>query len=301
MPPSFRPAYSYRDPNLVPPNPGFGLIMQVGLVESLPGIGPKGGGRYIGVPRKIGPVHTRLWRPHDQVEMTLPNTDLQLWAAPFRVAGHRCGEFKLSQRPGWHWLQWTIADHVTHDLHQAAAAAVDDLGITPVHLGEPREPLVIVPCGGVKASAPRPAGRMYLSGYHLLARRAATALTDDTNTRILSALHGLLPLDQVIDPYDLRLGRPDSITADGLEEQARSQGLLGHPDVVILAGRDYTRLAQQVWPHAHTPLVGTRGIGEQQHRLARIAAGERLDAVARDLRDTGRSADVILRQELSHW
>lgn len=271
MPPTFRPTYTYDDPHLTPPAPGVDLIMQVGLVHSLPGIGPKIGGQYIGIPRVIGPLHTRLWRPHDQVEMTLPNTDLQLWNNTFHVAGHRHGEFKLSERPGWHWLRWTIADHVTHDLRQAAVAA--DLGITPVHPGEPGDPLVIVPCGAAKAAFPRPAGAMYLSGYHRLARRAARALTDDPNVRIVSALHGLLPLDQVIDPYDLRLGQPDSITAEQLEEQADHQGLLGHPDVVILAGRDYTRLALTVWPHAHTPLAGTRGIGEQQHRLARIAAG----------------------------
>ena len=271
MPPSFRPAYSYRDPNLVPPNPGVDLIMQVGLVESLPGIGPKGGGRYIGVPSKVGPLHTRLWRPHDDVETTLPNTDLQLWAASFRVAGHRCGEFKLSQRPGWHWLRWTIADHVAHDLRQQAAAA--DVGITPVYLDEPAAPLVIVPCGAAKATFPRPAGQLYTGGYHRLTQRAAHTLTTSDNIRIVSALHGLLPLDHVIAPYNLRLGEHGSITADHLEEQADEQGLLGHPNVVILAGRDYTRLAQQVWPHARTPLTGTRGIGDQQHRLARIAAG----------------------------
>ncbi len=274
MPPTFRPTYTYDDPHLTPPAPGVDLIMQVGLVHSLPGIGPKTGGQYIGIPRVIGPLHSRLWRPHDQVEMTLPNTDLQLWNNTFHVTGHRHGEFKLSERPGWHWLRWTIADHLAHDLRQAAAAA--DLGITPVY---PDDPLVIVPCGGKKAAFPRPAGAMYLSGYHRLARRAARALTNDPNVRIVSALHGLLTLDQIIAPYDLRLGQPGSITADHLEDQANQQGLLGRPNVVILAGRDYTRLALSIWPHARTPLNGTRGIGEQQHLLARIAAGEPIGQV----------------------
>ena len=58
--------------------------------------------------------------------------------------------------------------------------------------------------------------------------------------------------------------------ADTLEEHADLQGLLGHPDIVILADRDDTRLAQQDWPHART-----RGIGEHQHRFVHIAAGER--------------------------
>lgn len=137
-----------------------------------------------------------------------------------------------------------------------------------------------MPCGATKAAVPRPAGQLYTGGYHRLTLRAAHALTTSDNIRIVSGRHGLLPLDQVIAPYDLRLGQPGSISADHLEDQADQQGLLGHPNVVILAGRDYTRLSQQVWPHARTPLAGTRGIGEQQHRLARIAAGERLDTVA---------------------
>lgn len=127
MPPNFRPTYDYDDPDLTPPTPGIDLIMQVGLVESLPGIGPATGGRYIGIPRAIGPLLTRLWRPHDQVEMTLPNTDLQLWHSPFIVAGHRHRVFDLAERPGWQWLRWTIADHVVHDLRQPADPA--DLGI----------------------------------------------------------------------------------------------------------------------------------------------------------------------------
>lgn len=272
MSPRFRPTYDYDDSDLTPPIPGTELIMQVGLVHSLPGIGPATGGQYIGIPRAIGPLHTRLWRPHDQVEMTLPNTDVQLWNTPFVTAGHRHGEFQLAERPGWHWLRWTIADHVAHDLHQPSAAG--DLGITPVYLDEPGAPLVIVPCGATKAAFPRPAGQLYTGSYHRLTRRAADALTNSDNIRIVSALHGLLPLDQFIAPYDLRFGRPGSITAEQLQEQADQQGLLNYPDVVILAGRDYTRLAQQVWPNARTPLAGTRSIGEQQHRLARIAAGE---------------------------
>ena len=274
MPPNFRSTYEYNDPDLTPPIPGVDLIMRVGLVESLPGIGPATGGRYIGIPRAIGPSHTRLWRPLDQVEMRLPNADLQLSNAPFVVAGHSHGVFDLAERPGWQWLRWTVADHLAHDLLQPAA--VDGLGITPVYPEKPTSPLVIVPCGTRKAPCPRPAGELYTGGYHRLALRAAHALTDAESIRILSAKFGLLALDRVIAPYDLRLGQPESITAARLGVQADRQGLRDHPDVVILAGRDYTRLAQQIWPHARTPLAGTRGIGEQQHRLARLVAGDRL-------------------------
>lgn len=135
----------------------------------------------------------------------------------------------------------------------------------------PADPLVIVPCGAQKAATARPAGELYTSGYHRLALRAAHTLAAPENIRIISAKHGLLPLDKVIDPYDLRLGQPGSITVDHLEAQADEQGLLGHPDVTVLAGRDYTRLVLATWPHARTPLAGARGIGDHQHRLAQLA------------------------------
>ncbi|MFD6062719.1 hypothetical protein [Rhodococcus wratislaviensis] len=47
--------------------------------------------------------------------------------------------------------------------------------------------------------------------------------------------------------------------------------MLEAEDVIVLAGRDYSRIVTAVWPHARIPLAGSRGIGEQQQRLHRIA------------------------------
>lgn len=257
----FTPTYRYDDPTLTAPAPGRALIEAVGLVESVPGVGPKTGGGYIGTPLAIGPLHTRLRRPYDNVEMTLPNTDVQLWNSPFIVAGHARGCFDLADRPGWHWLRWTIADHVAHDAAQAQGAT----------------PLVIVPCGAAKAKTPAPAGQLYRGTYHRLGLRAAAALTGPESIRILSARHGLLPLHDVVAPYNLRLGQPGSVTAAQLLDQATVQGLRDRPDVVLFGGRDYVDLAQQVWPHARTPLTGAAGIGEQQQRLAAIVAAGHLN------------------------
>ncbi|MGV9747871.1 DUF6884 domain-containing protein [Rhodococcus zopfii] len=261
MPPIHTPTYSYDDPTLTAPPPGRALIEEIGLVESVPGVGPATGGGYIGIPISIGPLHTRFRRPHDGIEMTLPNADITPWIAPFIVAGHARGCFDLASRPGWHWLRWTVADHVAHD-----ADTTSDDG-----------PLVIVPCGAKKAPAPSPAGQLYVGTYHRLGLRAAAALTGPNSTRILSARYGLLPLHQLVNPYNLRLGQPGSVTAAQLRAQAEDQALLDHPNVVLFGGRDYVELAQQVWPHAHTPLDGASGIGEQQQRLATIAGTRRLN------------------------
>ncbi|WP_404316420.1 DUF6884 domain-containing protein [Prescottella equi] len=256
-----RPSYRYEDPTLTAPTPGRALIEAVGMVESVAGVGPKTGGGYIGVPLAIGPLHTRLLRPYDGVEMTLPNTDVRLWNSPFIVAGHAHGCFDLAERPGWHWLRWTIADHVAHDIAQARGAT----------------PLVIIPCGGSKIRTAAPAGELYRGTYFRLGLRAASALTGPESIRILSARHGLLPLHRVVAPYDLRLGQPGAVAAPELRDQAAEQSLLDRPDVVLFGGRDYVELAQQVWPHARIPLAGAAGIGEQQQRLAAIATAGHLN------------------------
>ncbi|MGP4112963.1 hypothetical protein ACTWP5_18885 [Streptomyces sp. 4N509B] len=40
--------------------------------------------------------------------------------------------------------------------------------------------------------------------------------------------------------------------------------------MTLVVGRAYAELARQVWPDAHTPLHGSRGIGEQRAILAAI-------------------------------
>lgn len=136
---------------------------------------------------------------------------------------------------------------------------------------EPHHPLVIVPCGARRRAEPAPAGHIYTGSYHAACRRAAAALSTPDRTLILSALHGLLPLDQVIAPYELRMGQPGSITADQLRRQAERLHLADERQVIALAGRAYTAAALRVWPAAATPLAGAGGLGRQLAVLAGIA------------------------------
>jgi len=133
--------------------------------------------------------------------------------------------------------------------------------------------VVIVPCGGKKADHPDQAGRLYIGSYHAATRRAAAALTDNGTTGailILSAKYGLLTLDRVIEPYDLRAGQPGAVTAQIVRAQAGALGVLD-ADVTVLAGRAYVSIILEVWPQAADVLAGTRGIGQQLARLAAIS------------------------------
>jgi len=63
--------------------------------------------------------------------------------------------------------------------------------------------LVLIPCGKVKATEPRPARDLYLGSSFRLARTAAEA--DGRRWAILSALHGIVDPDKVLVPYDRTL------------------------------------------------------------------------------------------------
>ncbi|MFJ9567173.1 DUF6884 domain-containing protein [Streptomyces fuscichromogenes] len=143
------------------------------------------------------------------------------------------------------------------------------------HLGyfEPR--LVVIPCGSRKLGSPARSADMYVGSYHRACRRAADALRPDL-LLILSARHGLLDLDDVIEPYDTPHGAPDAVTSQVLLEQATRRDLLGLDPVVALGGARHVSLVRSVWPHVRTPLAGARGMGEQMARLAALREGRDL-------------------------
>ncbi|MGW2725600.1 DUF6884 domain-containing protein [Streptomyces sp. NPDC001492] len=149
-------------------------------------------------------------------------------------------------------------------------ASVTALPVT--HSAAAAGPVVVIPCSGAKLDRPAPAGEFYRGSLHTLCRRAADALTADGGTvLVLSARNGLVTLDQVLTPYDLRMGEPGSITAAELRDQAARLGIEDAQDVTVLAAAAYTAAARSVWPHATAPLEGSRGIGEMRHRLSQLA------------------------------
>lgn len=136
-------------------------------------------------------------------------------------------------------------------------------------------PVVIVPCGGRKLDHAAPAGDLYVGSYHRQTRKAATAIAERTGARvlILSALHGLVELGTVLEPYDLRMGQPGSVTAARVAGQAAALGIAAAV-VTVIAGRAYADVVTAVWPHAVRVLDGTSGMPHQMARMAEVARGE---------------------------
>ncbi|MER6365834.1 DUF6884 domain-containing protein [Kitasatospora sp. NPDC001527] len=130
--------------------------------------------------------------------------------------------------------------------------------------------VVVIPCSGAKLATAAEAGRIYTGSLHRLARRTADALTAAGGVVVvLSARHGFLRLDEVVQPYDHTWRDSGAVTVPELQRQAAELGLTGAAEVVLLTPGEYTKRAAQVWPNAATPLAHL-GIGHQRGRLAAL-------------------------------
>ena len=140
--------------------------------------------------------------------------------------------------------------------------------------------LIVVPCGAAKRNERLEARYLYAGAHfrYTLRRAETLAAGHDADVAILSALHGLVDLDDELDPYDVTWGNRNAITPAVLGEQLtrRRPGR-----VVALTPKAYTEALQlgllytpRPAPELVTPLAGSRGIGEQRGRLARLSWAE---------------------------
>lgn len=134
----------------------------------------------------------------------------------------------------------------------------------------------LVGCSSTKLSRPAPARELYTSALF----RKASEYAERTCDRwfVLSAKHGLVHPDTVVEPYDVKLARTSPTTADWSAMVNRqledSLADTAHPLLVTLAGQRYrTFLLRSAWPH-DVPMRGL-GIGEQLAWLTRALAADR--------------------------
>jgi hypothetical protein len=135
----------------------------------------------------------------------------------------------------------------------------------------------LVGCASAKLSRPAPARELYTSQLF----RKASAYAEATCERwfILSAKHGLVAPDQVLEPYNVKLGTahrdpardpgPIHAWADRVNGQLREALTdVQDPLLVTLAGEQYrTILWRSPWP-SEVPMKGL-GIGQQLGWLTR--------------------------------
>ncbi|MFI7608492.1 DUF6884 domain-containing protein [Micromonospora sp. NPDC049366] len=105
----------------------------------------------------------------------------------------------------------------------------------------------VIPCGGEKLDHAAPARDLYrgsmfrhtLENTERCARMDIEQLGKPARVLILSGKYGLVELDQVIEPYDLRMGARGSVTAATLAEQAAALGIDWGAEVYALLPRPY--------------------------------------------------------------
>jgi uncharacterized protein involved in type VI secretion and phage assembly len=130
------------------------------------------------------------------------------------------------------------------------------------------KPLYLIACSMAKLDHAAPAAQLYTGQAFKLAMRAAKAANADV--LILSALHGVLEPDDVINPYDCYLGGlPKTDRAIWAITTAAQLAPYRERFAVILAGKHYAAACDD-FTNKREPLKGL-GIGRQLSFLKNAA------------------------------
>lgn len=129
------------------------------------------------------------------------------------------------------------------------------------------ERLVLVACGAQKRQRQAPAADLYTGAYFRSCIGWAHSYTSTEAIFIISALHGLVPHDEPLDPYDCTLDDPRAVSAMALRIQAAHLGLIESPAIVV-GGSRYVDLIRSVWRAEYcAPFAGWRSMGQQRHAM----------------------------------
>ena len=141
--------------------------------------------------------------------------------------------------------------------------------------------IVIIPCGGAKLPHAAPAAELYTGSMFKDALRTARTMTADQNIFILSAMHGLVALDETLEPYDLKMGQTGSVSLRTIRYQLAgiyASHYLHEYEMHTLLPRAYY---ETLWAAVHTMnrtqvfgivnhFAGCAGIGYQKAALANL-------------------------------
>ncbi len=134
--------------------------------------------------------------------------------------------------------------------------------------------IVLIACTAKKAASECRARDLYQSALFKKSLAYADGLHADA-ILILSAKHGLVPADMVLEPYDESLNDKSTpelrAWAARVLHQLAGVADLRNDRVTILAGDKYRRYVAPALRRPEVPLAGLR-IGEQLHRLDELCS-----------------------------
>ena len=131
---------------------------------------------------------------------------------------------------------------------------------------------VIIPCGGQKLPHAAHADELYTGSMFQDTLRTALMMTDRNNIFILSAKYGLVMLDVVLPPYDLKMGDPGSVTPGQVQRDLREMLDFSEPFTIsALLPKAYLKVLRDAYNfEIENCFEGCKGIGYQKARLAEI-------------------------------
>jgi hypothetical protein len=150
----------------------------------------------------------------------------------------------------------------------------------------------VVPCGAAKTAHAAPARELYTSAtfrHYLRAAEAEAAATTrvglgEAKVLIMSALHGLVELDTVLDPYDVRIGDTAAITVAELAAQFTSLGIDYDDEVYAMLPKRYlAKLELAGWVHfipVQNVYEAAPGIGYQRGVASNLLSNLRTPSTA---------------------
>jgi len=115
--------------------------------------------------------------------------------------------------------------------------------------------VIIIPCGFKKRRCACRAKQLYQGPYFLSNLRWALSVCHEHSIFIFSAKHGLLCLDDQVEPYNLKMGDPGSIKPDVIREQAKSKNLF-QERLYAVGGKNYLNALSQAGLKFSAPVAG---------------------------------------------
>lgn len=132
-----------------------------------------------------------------------------------------------------------------------------------------RKRIVLISCVSKKLPHSAKVKNLYISTLFKLNLKYANTLSTDS-IYILSAKHGLLSLNQEIEPYEQTLNNMHANEvkewANKVKQQLTAITLLEEDEFIFLAGDKYRKYLLPHIKHVQIPLEGLR-IGKQLQRL----------------------------------
>lgn len=144
-------------------------------------------------------------------------------------------------------------------------------------------PLVLIPCGAAKAATPMAAADLYTSSTFRMVLEAARSIVrpygaGDECIFVVSAGHGLVALDQVVAPYDTKMGDADAVTPATIAAQAEALGIANHPSPCTFLPAKYLAAVEASGAWDPDTLVdayvNSMGVGDHRGTAAATAKAE---------------------------